>query len=128
MADMTNAYENDTINAMRGTAVAAWTPFAGLLTVVTDKEAGTVTEISYTGYARASVTWAAPSAGLTSNANLLSFGKMTGGTGGTVNAVGIYTAASGGTLRYIITQSPGKVVAVNGTPEYAIGALTLEHK
>src|SRR3990172_5990150 len=55
------------------------TVYAGLISAVTDLEAGTVTEAAYTGYARAAAAFGAPAANSGArrcqNSGLLSFGK-----------------------------------------------------
>lgn len=62
-------------------------------------------EISYTGYAREAVVRSASGFTVSGNsvtlANDVDFGKMTGGTGGTVTHFGVGTSSSGsGTLLY----------------------------
>lgn len=126
MSIKTNAYEDRVVNTMRGTGITAWTPYAALLTAASDPEAGTVTEISYTGYGRVAVTFGAPSpAGTVANSAKVTFGKMTGGAGGTVTHVGIYDAASAGELRYVIALGTSKAVATDDVPEFDVGALQI---
>lgn len=126
MSIKTNAYENDVLNTMRTVALAAWTPYAALLTAAADPEASSVTAIAYTGYARIAVTFGVPSpAGTVANSIAATFGKMTGGAGGTVTHVGIYDAVAAGNLRYVIVLTASKVIGVDDTPEFAIGALVI---
>ena len=125
MSIKTKTYEDRVLNAMRGTALTAWTPYAGLLTAVADAEAGTVTEIAYTGYARQAVTFGAPAAGTVTNSGVVSFGQMTAGAGGTAMAVGYYSAATGGELRYVVALDTPKAIAVGDTPEFGVGDLEL---
>lgn len=92
-------------NGYRNTA---WTPpatvYASLLTAVTDALAGTVTEASYAGYARAAITFGAPAAGPAAagqkiqNTGLVSFGQKTDAGSVTFIAVGIWDASSSGNL------------------------------
>lgn len=126
MSIKTNAHEDAVLNTMRGTTLTAWTPYAAILTAAADPEAGTVTEISYTGYARVAVTFGAPSpAGTVGNSGTVTFGKMTGGAGGTATFVGIYDAVTAGVLRYVIALTTNKAIALNDTPEFAAAALVI---
>jgi len=63
---MRTTYASDKIlNLYRGTTFTAPAAvYAGLLTAVTDHEAGTVTETAYGAYARQAITFAAPGASL----------------------------------------------------------------
>lgn len=81
--------------------------FVGWISAITDWRAGTVTELSYTGYARAAITFGSPAnttpAGGRQRANSAA---ATGGQktdAGTVDAIawGIWTASTAGTLRWI---------------------------
>ena len=79
-------------------------------------------EISYTGYARASVAratgaggWNAPSGGVSALNSNIDFAISTGGTGGTVTFVGLGTLlTTAGKMLYTGAASPSIVVA-NGT-------------
>lgn len=95
-------------HVFRNTALTSpTTVYAALLTAVTDAEAGSVTEASYTGYARVAVTYAAPAAGdvggrkiTTSGAT--TFGQKTDAGTQTVIAVAIYDAITAGNLLEVI--------------------------
>lgn len=82
------------------------TVYAGLLTAITDAEAGTVTEASYAGYARVAITFGAPGAGLggrqITNSSPVTFAAKTDAGTVTIIAVGIYDASTGGNLTDII--------------------------
>lgn len=75
----------------------------GLIKVITDWRAGTVTEAAYTGYARVAITFAAaqdtsPAGGRErSNNAAVTFGANTGSNEDEL-AFGVYSAISGGTL------------------------------
>jgi hypothetical protein len=133
MSIMTNVYENAVLGLANGTtaSIAGWTPFVGLLTAITDAETGSVTEASYTGYlGRRSVGLGAisqdgSSNAQASNAALIQFGTNTGASVNVVG-VGIYTAASGGELRYVIPITTA-AVATNAQPEFAAGQLSIRH-
>lgn len=126
MSIKTDAYENRVLNTMRGTALAAWTAWAALLTAVTDAEAGTVTEASWGAYARVSITFGAPSpAGTTQNSGAITFAQRSSAGSDTAVAIGIYDASTAGELRYVITLAQSKAVGQNDTPSFAVGNLTI---
>lgn len=104
---LTHSYRDDILNTMDAVALAAWSPFAGLLTAITDFRAGTVTEASYTGYGtRPAISFGAPAntspAGGRQKANdtAVTFPQNTG-VNQDVIAWGVYTASTAGTLRGI---------------------------
>ena len=78
----------------------------GLLTAITDFRAGTVTEASYTGYARAAITWGTatnttPAGGRQrANSALVTFPQNTGANQD-VLGWGVYSASAAGTLQAI---------------------------
>lgn len=81
-------------------------------------------EISYTGYARVAVARASGTGGFTVTNNVVkptdnvTFGEMTGGTGGTVTYFGIGTASTGnGKLLYAGPVSPNLVVVTGVIPQ-----------
>ena len=80
------------------------TVYAGLISAVTDLEAGTVTEAAYTGYARAAAAFGAPAANSGArrcqNSGLLSFGKRTDAGSTDMIAFGIWDASTAGNLLY----------------------------
>lgn len=82
------------------------TVFAGLITAVTDAEAGTVTEASFAGYARVAAAFSAPGASLggrqivTSGA--VTFPQKTDAGSVSIIAVGIWDALTVGNLLDII--------------------------
>lgn len=82
------------------------TVYLSLLTAVTDKEAGTVTEATFTNYARQAVTFGAPSAvngaRRIANTGAITFpAKGDAGTA-TIIACGVHDAVSAGNLGQII--------------------------
>lgn len=122
----TNYHELAVLNTARGTALTAWTPYIGLLSAITDAEAGTVTEVTTTlGLTRKAVTFGAPSAGGSmSNSAIVDFGAAS--AGGTVSAFGIYDAASAGNLRYTAMLTGGaKTVNASDPVSFAIAAITV---
>lgn len=101
--------------------------FVGLMTGVTDGEAGTVTEANYTGYARVGVSrtngWTVTGNGV-DNAAAITFGACTAGSN-TVTHFGIWTALTGGTLLFWGTLTASLAISAGITPEIAIGALDI---
>jgi hypothetical protein len=95
---LSNYYENKIIDHMfRG---QAFTPPATVylaLFTVAPGETGGGTEVSGGGYARKPVTFSAASAGSTSNSSDIDFGTATANWG-TIVAVGLFDAATGGNL------------------------------
>jgi hypothetical protein len=109
------------LNAGRGTAYAAWTPYFAAFTA-NPTDAGTLTsELSGGGYARPAVTLAAPSAKATSNTAQLSFSATPGVV---ITHVGLADAASGGTLRRYQALGSSVTVGTSGQVTIAASALT----
>src|SRR5512146_2786976 len=80
--------------------------YAGLLTAVTDLEAGTVTETTYGAYARQAITFAAPGAASggrrIQNSGVLTFPAKSDAGSVTIIAVGVYDAVTAGNLQDVI--------------------------
>ena len=102
---MLTTYATDALlnHVFRNTTMSSpTTVYAGLLTAVTDDEAGTVTEASYAGYARKAITFAAPGAGLggrfVQNSGAVTFDAKSDAGTVDVIAVGIYDALTSGNL------------------------------
>lgn len=89
-------------------------------------DSGGGTEVSGSGYARQSVTFAAASspAGTTSNTNTVSF-TASGGSWGTITHIGIFDASTGGNLLWHGGLTASKTVGDGDTIEFAIGNLDL---
>jgi len=90
----------DLFRATNYTAPA--TLYVGLLTAVTDLEAGTVTEAGYAGYARKAITLGAAAAGLggrfIQNTSAVTFDAKTDAGSVSIIALGFYDAISAGNL------------------------------
>jgi len=125
MSIKTNAHENNVLNTMRGTALAAWTPYAGLLTAAGDPETPTLTECAGTGYARVAVTFGAPSpAGTVANSADVNF--PTGAADwGTITHVGINNASTAGEWRYIITLTASQTIGAGNPVKFLAGDLVI---
>lgn len=110
------------LNAGRGTAYPAWTPYFAAFTA-SPTDAGTLTaELTGGGYARQAVTLAAPGSKATSNTAQLTF-TATAGT--VITHIALADAATLGTLRRYVAVAGGSVtVGTSGQVTVAIGALT----
>jgi hypothetical protein len=89
----------------------------------------TSSEISYTGYARVNTArpggWGAPASGQSFAAANITFGAMTGGTGGTVTHFSIGTGTSN-KLMYYGTVAPNIVVTSGVTPQLTTATVVSE--
>ena len=85
------------------------TKYLALFTAISDGEAGSVTELSGSAYARQSVAFTT-SGNTTSNNAAVEFPTATG-SWGTVTHVGVYDASSSGNLMAYATLSASKAIA-----------------
>ena len=88
---------------------APGTKYLALFTAISDGEAGSVTELSGSAYARQTVAFTT-SGNTTSNNAAVEFPTATG-SWGTVTHVGVYDAASSGNLMAYATLSSSKAIA-----------------
>ena len=88
---------------------APGTKYLALFTAIADGEAGSVTELSGSAYARQTVAFTT-SGNTTSNNAAVEFPTATG-SWGTVTHVGVYDAASSGNLMAYATLSSSKAIA-----------------
>ena len=125
MAEMSNYLENALINGtLRGTTYTApTTVYIGLYTSdPTDADTGT--EVSGGSYARQSVTFGAPSNGVSTNSAAIEFPQATG-SWGTVGWIGIEDALSGGNLLYHTPLDASKTIESGDIFKIAIGSLSV---
>ncbi len=125
MAEMSNYLENALLNVtLRATAYTApTTVYVGLYT--TDPtDANTGTEVSGGSYARTSVTFGAPSNGVTTNSGAVTFPTATG-TWGTVGWIGILDAATSGNLLYHTPLTASKSITSGDIFTISIGNLSV---
>lgn len=113
---MRTTFTSDKIlNLYRATTFTApATVYAGLLTAVTDAEAGTVTETTYAGYARQAITFGVPAASLggrQTQAGAITFPAKSDAGSATIIAVGIYDALTAGNLLDVIMLFDGSPLA-----------------
>jgi hypothetical protein len=129
MADKTNYLEDAVINYfLRPGATAPTRPtsvLVGLLTAISNAEAGTVTEASYAGYAAQAAGFAAPAndagAQKTANAGNIDFPAVAGSS---VTVVGIGVKDHSG--NWLVVKALGSSVTYNVSdiPRINAGALT----
>jgi phosphoribosylformylglycinamidine (FGAM) synthase-like enzyme len=118
----TSTHEAAVLNVMRATTLTAFTGYASLFSVApTDTTAGT--EVTGGGYARAAITFGAPTgSGPSSMSNSVEI-LITMPTISVV-AVGIHDASTAGNLRYFVGITT--VAFTSGDQaRFAIGALTV---
>ena len=125
MAEMSNYLENALINAtLRNTAYTSPTTVYLALYTTDPTDADTGTEVSGNGYARQSITFGAPSNGVSSNTAAIEFPQATG-SWGTVAYIGIRDASSAGNLLYHTALDASKTIATGDVFRVAIGSLSV---
>jgi hypothetical protein len=125
MAEMSNYLENALINAtLRNTAYTSpTTVYLGLYTTdPTDADTGT--EVSGGSYARQSITFGAPSNGVSTNSAAIEFPQATG-SWGTITHVAIRDALTVGNLLYHTPLDTSKTIASGDIFRIAIGSLSV---
>lgn len=111
MAQMSNYLENALINAtLRNTSYTSPTTCFVALYTSDPTDADTGTEVSGGSYARQSVTFGAPSNGVSTNSATITFPTATG-SWGTVAYIGIRDASSAGNLLYHAPLTASKTIA-----------------
>jgi hypothetical protein len=125
MAEMSNYLENALINVtLRATAYTApTTVYVGLYTS-DPTDANTGTEVSGGSYARTSVTFGAPSDGVSLNSAAVEFPQATG-SWGTVGWIGLLDASTSGNLLYHTPLDISKTIASGDIFKIAIGSLSV---
>ena len=125
MTQISNYLENAIINAtVRATSYTS--PATVYLALFTSDptDAGTGTQISGGSYARQSITFGAPSNGVSSNTADITFPTATADWG-TVGWIGIYDALTSGNLLYHAPLTVSKIILNGDTFKVATGNLTL---
>lgn len=126
--DAKSDYLEDNIlnHVLRNTAYTSPTTVYVALFTVSPADDGTGgTEVSGFAYARQAVTFGAPSSGTVANSGAVTFPQASGGAWGTIVAMGIYDANSGGNLLYYGDLATSKVVGDGDQISFANGALTV---
>lgn len=125
MAEMSNYLENALINAtLRNTSyTSAATVYLALYTTdPTDADTGT--EVTGGSYARQSITFGAPSNGVSTNSAAIEFPQCTA-SWGTVTHVGIRDASTAGDLLYHTPLDASKTIDSGDIFKIAIGSLSV---
>jgi hypothetical protein len=125
MAEMSNYLENALINAtLRATTFTSPSVvYVGLYTA-DPTDAGSGTEVSGGSYARQSVTFGAPSNGVSTNSAAVEFPQCTS-TWGTVSHIGILDASTSGNLYYHTALDSSKTIETGDVFKIAIGNLSV---
>lgn len=125
MAEMSNYLENALINAtLRNTGYTSPTTVYLALYTSDPTDADTGTEVTGNGYARQSITFGAPSNGVSTNTAAIEFPQATG-SWGTVAYIGIRDALTTGNLLYHTALDASKTIATGDVFKVAIGSLSV---
>lgn len=125
MSEISNYLENALINVtLRATAYTAPTTVYLALYTTDPTDADTGTEVTGLSYARQSITFSAPSNGVTSNSAVIEF-PQAGGSWGTVTHVGIRDALTNGNLLYHTPLTASKTIATGDVFRVATGSLSV---
>jgi hypothetical protein len=125
MAEMSNYLENALINGtLRATSYTAPTTVYVGLNTSDPTDANTGTEVSGGSYARTSVTFGAPSDGVSLNSAAVEFPQATG-SWGTVGWIGLLDASTSGNLLYHTPLDISKTIASGDIFKIAIGSLSV---
>ena len=125
MAEMSNFLENALINAtLRNTTYTSVATVYVSLWTSDPTDAGSGTEVSGGSYARTSVTFAAPSNGVTTNNADVTFPTATA-SWGTVGWIGINDASTSGNLLYHTALDTSKAIDSGDIFKIATGNLSV---
>jgi len=125
MAEMSNFLENALINAtLRNTTYTSVATVYVSLWTSDPTDAGSGTEVSGGSYARTSVTFAAPSNGVTTNNADVTFPTATA-SWGTVGWIGINDAQTSGNLLYHTALDTSKAIDSGDIFKIASGNLSV---
>lgn len=125
MAELSNYLENALINVtLRATSYTAPTTVYLALYTTDPTDADTGTECSGTAYARQSITFGAPSNGVSTNSAVIDF-PQAGGAWGTITHIGIRDALTTGNLLYHSPLDTSKTIATGDVFRVASGSLSV---
>lgn len=125
MAEMSNYLENALVNAvLRNTAYTSPTTVYLALYTSDPTDADSGTEVSGNAYARQSITFGAPSNGVSTNSAAIEFPQATG-SWGTVAYVGIRDASTAGNLLFHTPLDASKTIATGDVFRVAAGSLSV---
>jgi hypothetical protein len=122
---MSNYLENALINAtLRNTFYTSPTTVYLALYTSDPTDADTGTEVTGGSYARQSITFGAPSNGVSTNSAAIEF-PQAGASWGTVSYVGIRDASTAGNLLFHTALDASKTIATGDVFRVAIGSLSV---
>jgi hypothetical protein len=125
MAEMSNYLENALINVtLRATSYTTPTTVYLALYTTDPTDADTGTECSGTSYARQSITFGAPSNGVSTNSAAIEF-PQAGGAWGTITHIGIRDALTVGNLLYHTPLDASKTIATGDVFRIASSSLSV---
>jgi hypothetical protein len=125
MAEISNYLENALVNAtLRNTSYTSPTTVYLALYTSDPTDADSGTECSGTAYARQSITFGAPSNGVTTNSAAIEF-PQAGDSWGTITHIGIRDALTTGNLLYHTPLDTSKAIATGDVFRIAIGSLSV---
>lgn len=125
MSEFSNHLENALINAvLRNTSYTSPAVVYVALYTTDPTDADTGTEVSGNAYARQSVSFSAPSNGVTSNSAAVEFPQATGAWG-TVAYIGLRDAATNGNLLFHTALDASKTIATGDVFRIAAGSLSV---
>ena len=125
MAEMSNYLENALINGtLRATTFTAPASVFLALYTTDPTDADTGTECSGTAYARQSITFGAPSNGVSTNSAVIDF-PQAGSAWGTITHIGIRDAVTTGNLLYHSPLDTSKTIASGDVFRVASGSLSV---
>ena len=125
MAEMSNYLENALINAtLRNTTYTSPATVYVSLWTTDPTDAGSGNEVSGGSYARTSVTFGAPSNGVTSNSADVTFPQATA-SWGTVAYIGLNDASTSGNLLFHTPLDTSKTIDSGDIFKIASGSLTV---
>ena len=126
MSEISTYLENALINAtLRNTTYTSVATVYVSLWTSDPTDAGSGTEVSGGSYARTSVTFGAPSSGVSLNSADVTFPTATG-SWGTVGWIGINDAATSGNLLYHTPLDVAKAITTGDVFKIATGNLSVE--
>lgn len=125
MGNLTTYTKNKLLDHILGTSSYTHpeTVYVALFTTATG-DAGTGTEMTYTGYARQAVACDAASGGAASNNAAITFPTVPAGeNGGTASHFAIYDAPTNGNMLMHNSLTTATSCGANNTPQFATGEL-----
>ena len=125
MAEISNYLENAIINAtLRATTYTSPATVYVSLWTTDPTDAGSGTEVSGGSYARTSVTFGAPSNGVSTNSAAVEFPQATA-SWGTIGYIGINDASTSGNLLYHTALDTSKTIASGDIFKITTGNLSV---